>query len=425
MNTHFWGLIAISLAFVLACSSGQPPAEISEEIEGVFVPGDQKTTSDIVMHRGGPTRTGVYDTQGVLEEPEVSWTFQADRRIATSPAVLADRVVFGSDGGNLYAVDLETGIELWHFETGRQIRSSPLVADGVVYFGNIDGTLYAINVETGDELWRFEASTSIAGSPAKADGTVYFGTIRSNFYALDAQSGLTNWQKDSEGDRGGTLNPSSAVVLGDLLYVVRIPPLTMSTSILDAIDRRNGDVVWSFEFEGWPVDSPAVSDGAIAISSMKPTAEGWVYLIDLETKQHQWVYKTEGRLTVRTSPTIAEGLVLFGDSSGRLHAMDFKTGEQKWTFDSGSDFLTSLTVADQVVYFGDVNGTIVALDLLTGLERWRFQTDLGRSAPIDCNRRSFNCGTYSIAVRNGSLYVGNSAGYFYALEHSTSTSEVK
>ena len=112
--------------------------------------------------------------------------------------------------------------------------------------------------------------------------------------------------------------------------------------------------------------------------------------------------------------------MLFGDSEGQLTAVGLETGEVEWTFDSGVEFLTSLTVADQLVYFGDVNGAIAAVDLVTGVERWRFQTDLGTSAPTDC-KRLIACGAFSPVVHSGSLYMGNPAGYLYALEYSTST----
>ncbi len=408
------GSTAMALALTLACSASEPPEEVAEELEGVFTEASD-TPSDVVMHRGGPTRTGVYDTAGVLETPEAKWVFQADKRIATSPAVLADRVVLGSDDGRLYAVDLETGEELWQFETARQIRSSPLVSDGTVYFGGDAKTLYALDVETGEELWSFEAKGSITGSPILVGGTVYFGDLNHGYYAIEARTGLLTWQKDQ--DAGYYAAPASA---GDIVYLVG--QRSGRVSILTAVDRKNGDVVWSLEIDGWVVVAPAVVEGTALITVLGENVDGWVYAIDLETQQPRWVHKTENKRTwIQTAPTVAEGQVLIGDSEGRLTALDFDTGEEEWTFDSDAEFLTSLTVADQLVYFGDVNGAIIAVDLVTGIERWRFQTDLDRYFPIDCNRVRFICGTHSIVVDNGSLYMGNHAGNFYALEHNTST----
>ncbi len=421
---RWWATIPLSVlaaAVLAACSASEPPAEIAEELEGVFVAAEE-TPSDVVMHRGGPTRTGFYDTTGVLEEPAVKWTFQADRKIATSPAVLEDRVLFGSDDGSLYALDLETGEELWRFEAGgRRIRSSPLVADGVVYFGNDAGMLHALDVETGDQIWSFEANRAIMGSPVLAGGTVYFGTNENNFYALEARTGLMNWQKDLQQDVRTVEIYSAPAILGDLVYVVSGLHGFTAPSVFNAIDRQSGDIVWSLELEGTVVDAPAVTDDTVLVSTHGSNVDGWVYAIDLETRQPRWVFQPENRRTrIRTAPTIAEDLVLVGDSEGRLTAIDFDTGEVEWTFESDAEFFTSLTVADLLVYFGDVDGAIVAVDLLTGVERWMFQTDLSSSAPTNCQHH-ITCGTFSPVVDSGSLYMGNPAGYFYALEYSTST----
>ncbi len=188
------------------------------------------------------------------------------------------------------------------------------------------------------------------------------------------------------------------------------------------MNRQTGDIIWSLEIDGVAVDAPALAEDTVVIGATNFTVDGWVYAIDLETRQPRWVYETENRSKVRTSTAIAEGLVLFGDSDGRLNALDFETGELEWSFDSNSDFLTSPTVADLLVYFGDVDGAVIAVDLITGVERWRFQTDLGQSAPTRCFGTT--CGRYSPVIRGGSLFIGNPAGYLYALEYSTSTSEV-
>lgn len=405
---------ALTALFVLACSASEPPEELA--VEGVFVPAEE-TPSNVVMHRGGPTRTGFYDTTGVLEEPEVRWTFQTDRRVATSPAVLADRVVFGSDAGTLYALDLETGQQLWEFDAGRQIRSSPLVVDGVVYFGTGVGTLYAVDVGTGEELWNFEADGGIPGSPVVAGGTVYFGTLVGSFYAVDARTGFMTWKKDLTGDHTSVESYSSPALFADTVYLVTLLSPSSNNSALNAISQQSGDVAWSLEIDGYVLYAPAFADGTVVISAQGLSIDGWVYAIDLETQQPRWVYKTERKKTwIQTAPTIADGLVLFGDSEARLTALNFDTGDVEWRFESEVDFVTSLTVADQLVYFGDVNGAIVAVDLVTGTERWRFQTDLDRWAPADCSRWIYICGTHSITIDSGSLYAGNHAGNFYALE---------
>jgi len=66
--------IAIALFFAVACSASEPPEEVAEKLEGDFT-GAPGSPSDLAMFRGGPARTGFFDTPGVLEAPEVKWTF--------------------------------------------------------------------------------------------------------------------------------------------------------------------------------------------------------------------------------------------------------------------------------------------------------------------------------------------------------------
>jgi outer membrane protein assembly factor BamB len=63
--------------------------------------------------------------------------------VTSSPAVTDSAVYFGSNDGNVYAVDRADGTKLWQYQTGDTVLSSPAVADGSVYVGSFDGNLYA------------------------------------------------------------------------------------------------------------------------------------------------------------------------------------------------------------------------------------------------------------------------------------------
>lgn len=386
MKVQILGIIALAAVFVLACSQAETPQVATDE------------------------------------EPMLKWTFLAGHPIGTSAAVDGDKLVVGADDGSLYALDAETGKRLWEFETGRQIRSTPVVADGVAYFGNHGGFVHAVKVETGEELWSFKASGSITGSLALVDGAVYFGTTWNDFFALETRTGNLNWQTDLKRDGRQVFNFTAPTVLGDMVFQVSTI-VASSDSFFNALDRHTGEIVWSLAIEGWAFD-PTVSGNTAFVSTTGFTADGWLYAIDLDTHQARWVHRTADRAQVRTSPAISEGIVLFGDGSGRLTALDSITGTEEWTFDLGSDFWTSLTVTDQLVYFVDVDGAIVAVDATEGTEQSRFQTVLGGSDPTDCNT-PIVCGqSRSPVVHEGSVYVANPAGYLYALEHRISTKDV-
>ena len=407
-------LMAIALALAVACSASEPPEEIVDQIEGVFTEASAPP-SDLAMYRGGPARTGVYHTTGVLEEPEVKWTFRADRKIATSAAISGNTIMFGADNATFYALDLQTGEELWTVEAGRQIRSSPLVSDGVVYFGAGDRTLRAVNVENGQELWRFEATAEFNSSPSIVKGTIY-ATSRLDFiYALDARTGLLKWERNLNECCAMLLGNSAPTIIGELVSSI-ITGGRLGT-VFQAIDRTSGDIRWSIELTGGPSDAVAVSSGVAFRAVSKPNVDGKVRAIALETQDVRWTFETDDRARVLTSPAVTDELVIFGDSKGRLQAIDVETGEVEWFFDTGVEVGTAPSVADGLVYFGTIDGAIFAVDLITGHERWRYQTDLGRVRPSPCRSGVLaNCVSKAPVVHDGVLYVGNAAGTFYALE---------
>ena len=169
------------------------------------------------MFRGGPTHLGVYETEGVEQEPTVLWKFDAGDRVFSSPAVAGGLVYFGSYDGSFYALDAQSGELAWRFDTTGERRwqaanldgmtpagevhqdpwdfflSSPVFANGVVYFGTGEGMLYALDAETGVQRWAFATADTIHSSPAVADGMVYVGNMESRLYAVNAETGEARW----------------------------------------------------------------------------------------------------------------------------------------------------------------------------------------------------------------------------------------
>ena len=164
----------------------------------------------------------------------VRWRFDSGGFIASKPVVADERVVFGSQDQNVYALDARSGKRLWAFETGRIVFSSPVVQDGVVYIGSNDGQPLRARPEdgtpalalpdrrrgavvphdrgrdrlrrlrrrprlrgrcrTGREQWRFETGQSVISSPVVSGGMVFVGSKDGGVYALDARTGDKRWR---------------------------------------------------------------------------------------------------------------------------------------------------------------------------------------------------------------------------------------
>lgn len=155
-------------------------------------------SDDVVYFGSDDGNLYALNTQGDDRE---RWTYKAGGPIRTSPAIGADGTVYvGSDDGRLYALDPEADDAdrlRWFYETQGAIRSSAALAgDGTIYFGSRDGLFYALNPEDGAVprvRWSFDIGSAIDSSPAVgSDGTVYFGARNARLYAFDSD-GTQKW----------------------------------------------------------------------------------------------------------------------------------------------------------------------------------------------------------------------------------------
>lgn len=100
--------------------------------------GSPAVTEEVVVYGAGKKLLCVKRSNG-----EAIWTFPARKSIDSSPVICDGKVVFGSDDGRLYLVDLADGKELWNYEIGQPISGSAAVAGGWIVIGGMDGVVYA------------------------------------------------------------------------------------------------------------------------------------------------------------------------------------------------------------------------------------------------------------------------------------------
>ncbi len=110
----------------------------------------------------------------------------------SSPAVdSSGNVYVGCDNDNVYSISLTETMN-WTFTAGDVVRSSPAVATlggtHYVFVGSNDGNLYALNANTGAQIWNYQVGVpgyAALGAPAiSRDGLVYFGSgsLSANMY---------------------------------------------------------------------------------------------------------------------------------------------------------------------------------------------------------------------------------------------------
>ncbi|SFC18377.1 Outer membrane protein assembly factor BamB, contains PQQ-like beta-propeller repeat [Halobiforma haloterrestris] len=298
------------------------------------------------QHKGDAHNAGVRrDLEGPLRV-ESAWT--ADLAGAVGSPVLDREAVFvGTERGNWYALERESGRRRWVFETSGGPAATPVVARNRVYVATADGTVHALEAATGDEAWAAALPGADSSSLTVADGRLYVGhTAGASAIALALESGAGSVLEEPE---DGTAEP--------------------------------GEIRWTHETDAPVVGRPAVGDGddgqnrfgepenanSLPDPTADPTADpssGTEPDVDLETG-----FDTD------FDRGSAASRVFVADEDGTVHALEAATGDEEWTAPTDGVATGGPTVADGLVYVAGDDGTLLALDADSGRAWFSYDID--------------------------------------------------
>jgi outer membrane protein assembly factor BamB len=237
-----------------------------------------------------------------------------------------------------------------------------------------------------------------AGNPLIVGGVIY--TVTGNgvdeghinipsptspsFIALDKNTGKLLWESALPGEKilhGQWSNPSYGVIKGRAQVV-----FAGGNGWIYSLDPKTGNLLWSFDCN--PKDAVWKIGGAGTRSYIIATPVIWddkVYIAVGQDPEHGegighlWAIDAtkEGDVTGtgvvwtrggddfhRTLSTVAidgDGILYATDLSGYLYALDGKTGQHFWTYNTYAAIWGSPYVADGKVYLGDEDGDVVVL----------------------------------------------------------------
>ncbi len=369
-----------------------------------------------------------------VDQLALKWVFAYPGALrARSQPLVHDGVIFvGSQSGDIYALDLESGCAHWTYSAGAEVRSSlslgqlPGRDDPVLYMGDFSATVHAIDAIDGSLIWRSSVGdhpdATITGSPKLHEGSLYVPisssewataadpgyaccTFRGGVVSVDATSGELNWRAhviDQPAAETGETNPFGAVRKGPAGAPVWNSP---------TIDAKRG-VLYVGTGEAYTSPAADTSDAVLAFS--------------LATGERQWAKQLLGGdawnmacfigeaancpeedgpdLDIGASTVLWSGgerdYLLVGQKSGDVYALDPDKGGAvvwhnkvgrggflggvHWGMSVNEDSLF-VPIADTTItgrFTGPVSPGIHALDPTSGEVRWYTP-----SAP-DCEGKS-------------------------------------
>lgn len=192
--------------------------------------------ADWPMLRGTPHHDGYAEFE-VHSAYHRAWAVEFDNErlgSATEPVVASGLVYVATHGGNIYALDADTGDPQWRFATGNPFLHSPAVGGGIVIAADSAGRLFGLDSDSGELRWLASVSPGgAAAAPVVAKDTVFIGSRAGVMLAVNLRDGRELWRCDL-----GAPIRQTAAVADDRVFV------TAEDLHVFALKTENGGLLW-------------------------------------------------------------------------------------------------------------------------------------------------------------------------------------
>lgn len=331
-------------------------------------------------------------------------TLEPDRRVADLQVRLprpAAKPAWPQSGGNgshvLHHIELSPNLnEAWRTNIGEGSESTmrllapPIVAEGKVFVMDVESQVSAINAANGDVIWEYDPKVpddddeAFGGGIAYANGVLFVSTGFADVVSLDAETGKQRWRKRLS----GPMRAAPSVADG------RVFLLTIDNQLF-ALNGDTGERLWSHagfsEIAGLlGAASPAIGAGTVIV----PYSSGEIFALRVENGRLLWSdnLSSSQRLDalstladIRGSPVVDRGLVYAISHSGRMAAIDLRSGTRAWEKSIGG--VEMPWIAGEFIYLLTNESQLVCLTRRGGRVRWvrdlpQFERPDDRDDPI-------------------------------------------
>ncbi len=176
-----------------------------------------------------PKKSGGLDSKNV-SKLKLKWAFgfPYSQRARSQPLFALGSIFVGSQSGDVYALDIETGCIKWNFTASGEVRTAIIMDEWengsipsqrpYLYFGDIIGNAYAIDAQNGELIWKIKANnhpnSTLTAAPAIFEDKLFIPisglevvaafdenyeccTFRGGLLVVEARTGKTIWKQYS------------------------------------------------------------------------------------------------------------------------------------------------------------------------------------------------------------------------------------
>ncbi len=218
---------------------------------------------------------------------------------------------------------------------------------------------------------RTQLCAAIYAPAAVRDGIAYVGTTGGMFDAIELKSASYVWSVAA-----GRPIFGEALATDDAVYFV------CDDGYLRRLERSTGKELWRYDL------------GDARIPHLLP------HFVD-GIVPHAGAFDFDERAS---KPVLVDGVLYVGSGDGALHAVNAKSGERVWRFETKAKIRSTAAIDNELAIVGSFDDFVYAIDRSSGKSVW--------------SRNTYGPFTSSPVLVDGRLIVGNRDGVLAALDTS-------
>ncbi|MEP1447099.1 MAG: outer membrane protein assembly factor BamB [Paraglaciecola sp.] len=305
-----------------------------------------------------------YDDEGLTSGLTNLFSNGVSAKIAGGLSVAYETVFFGTENGEIIALDSNTGEQKWITTVKGEVLAAPAVDSGIVLINTGSGLIFALDADNGEEIWSSESDVpplSLRGvsSPTAVNGGAIIGTATGKLIVNILETGQTAWEQVISAATGVTELErivdidSEPLVAGGNVYVISYD------GSLAAVELRTGRVIWKREYKSYRRMSLAGSTLYLV------DVDSNLFALDSRNGVELW---RQGALKERllTGASPVGSYLVAGDKYGFLHWFDQADGKIVARLEVGDDdedesIYHSPVVDGDTLYTQTRDGKLVAI----------------------------------------------------------------
>ena len=212
--------------------------------------------------------------------------------------------------------------QIWESEIhGGFNNSSVTINDKYVFVNDVSGRIFCFNINNGKEEGQL-----------KYTGTVY-----------------------------------SSPIINKNLVLIAVAKNDENYSELNIYDYRDGSKVAEKKVKGRVLTQMIKTDKAVVFN----TDDGHVYKYSFIGGK---LWEIDTKISTHSSPALANGIVIFGNDSGQIVAINYENGKIIYKKKINQSIYGGFAISNSAAFFGDNSGNFYSCNLKTGKINWKIQT---------------------------------------------------